>query len=219
MPTRIGERIATALQTDNTITPDEAKSIIDTAKAERKWTPELKAEVSALLSGGTAKFSGSAKGDLQAFLAATPTQRDLADPKVLAADATKIAWNPMPGGQLYVDGINFDDVAQGYIGDCYLEGAMSAVAQTHPEAIKDALKDNGDGTFTVRFFEPQPGGRAPRPVSITVDGDLPGRTVGSQPYYAHGRDFKELWPALIEKAYAQWRAATTPSATAATRAW
>jgi hypothetical protein len=57
----------------------------------------------------------------------------------------------------------------------------------------------------VRFFEPQPGGRAPKPVSITVDGDLPGKTVGSQPYYAHGRDFKELWPALIEKASAQWK--------------
>jgi hypothetical protein len=122
---------------------------------------------------------------------------------VLGKHATSIAFHPIDGGQLYVDGVNFDDVAQGYIGDCYLEGAMSAVAKSNPKAIQDAIKDNGDGTYTVRFFDRQ--GGAMTPVNITIDADLPSASKGSQVYYAHARDSKELWPGLIEKAYAQWK--------------
>lgn len=200
---RVGEKIATALQND-TVTPDEAKSIIDTAKAERKWTPELKAEVEAMLARPGTRFEGTAKADLQTFLGATPTQKDLADPAVLNKH-TNLSWNPVQDGKLFVDGVNYDDVAQGYIGDCYLEGAMSAVARSSPKAIEDAVKDNGDGTYTVRFFESQGWGQAMKPVTVTVDGDLPSTGPGAQAYYAHGRDSKELWPGVIEKAYAQWK--------------
>jgi hypothetical protein len=213
MSSRIGERIATALKTDSTtgagatptITQAEAKGIIDAAKAEKKWTPELKAEVDALLSSGSTKFEGTAKADLQQFLAATPVQKDLADPAVLTKHTTEISWNPVQDGKLFVDGVNFDDVAQGYIGDCYLEGAMSAVAKANPKAIEDAVKDNGNGTYDVRFFESAGYGQPMKPVTVTVDGDLPSRSAGSQPYYAHARERTELWPGLIEKAYAQWK--------------
>jgi len=201
---RVGEKIATALQ-DQTVTQDEAKSIIDTATAEKKWTPELKAEVEAMLARPGTSFEGTAKADLQKFLASTPTQKDLADPAVLNKHTTNISWNPVQDGKLFVDGVNYDDVAQGYIGDCYLEGAMSAVAKSNPKAIEDAIKDNGDGTYTVRFFEAQGWNQPTKPVSVTVDGDLPSTSPGSTPYYAHARDSKELWPGLIEKAYAQWK--------------
>ncbi len=205
MPTRIGERIATALKVDTTVSPAEARDIIDTAKAERKWTPELKAEVEGLLASPGTSFEGTAKADLQQFLAATPALKDLADPKVQAEHATKLSWVPVQGGQLYVDGVNFDDVAQGYIGDCYLNSAMSSVAQADPHAIEKAIQDHGDGTYTVRFFEDAGRGQPMKPVLITVDGDVPKEAGRPEVYYAHAREGTELWPALIEKAYAQWK--------------
>lgn len=205
MVSKIGERIATALKTDTKISADEAKGIIETARAERKWTPELKAEVQALLARRNTTFEPAAKVALQQFVNSTAVQKDYLDPTVLTKHTTDLSWNPVQGARLFVDGVSFDDVAQGYIGDCYLEGAMSEVAKSSPKAIEDAIKDNGDGTYNVRFFESQGFGKPMKAVSVTIDGDLPSKSAGGKAYYAHARNQAELWPGLIEKAYAQWK--------------
>ena len=80
---------------------------------------------------------------------------------------------------------------------------FSAVAQANPDAIKNAIKENGDGTYTVRFFEKQYG-TTMKPVEIKIDGDLPQTSMGSA-RYGKSRDGSELWVGLLEKAYAQWK--------------
>lgn len=105
-------------------------------------------------------------------------------------------------GKLVVDGVNFDDPVQGQVGDCYLVSALSALALTRPSAIRDAVRPNGDGTFTVTFFERGSSGRSKK-VELVVDATVPRRD--GEPHYASGRDVTELWPVLIEKAYAAWK--------------
>jgi hypothetical protein len=100
------------------------------------------------------------------------------------------------------------DVIQGSIGDCYLAAALSAVAGTNPKFILEGVKDDGNGKYRVRFFKKDFIG-PPKEEWVTVDGDLPSRGGGSE-LYASGNDAdakgnKELWPAIIEKAYAHWK--------------
>lgn len=40
---------------------------------------------------------------------------------------------------------------QGRIGDCYFEGAISALAQANPKAISKMIEDNKNGTYSVSF--------------------------------------------------------------------
>ena len=129
------------------------------------------------------------------------TRKDLADPAVMKDDTgLKYEWVK---GQLFVGGVSKDDVVQGMIGNCYMVAAFASVAAQSPKAIQEAIKDNGDGTYTVRFFQPSYGTGAPTPVNVTVDGQLPTRWGGLN--YGKGKDRAELWVPLLEKAYAQWK--------------
>lgn len=128
-------------------------------------------------------------------------RRDLADPTVANDDASKLQYSWVEGS-LFVDGAQAGDVVQGYIGDCYMVAAFSSVAAQSPEVIENAIKDNGDGTFSVRFYETSWSGNA-RPVDITVDGQLPTNRGGL--YYGKNKEKGELWVGLLEKAYAQWK--------------
>jgi hypothetical protein len=103
-------------------------------------------------------------------------------------------------GQLFVDGISYQDIHQGQVGDCYLLAGLAETALRNPTAIQNMFTDNGDGTFTVRFFN---NGTADY---VTVDRSLPSQSgwfafanMGSQLSSASN----ELWVALAEKAYAQ----------------
>lgn len=106
-------------------------------------------------------------------------------------------------GSISPDGISPGDIDQGYLGDCYFLAALASIAQQHPEVIWDAIKDNGDGTYTVTFYQDG------KPVEITVDNEFPVREDSngnptSQPAYANtGSIPQELWPLIMEKAYAQ----------------
>ncbi len=227
----VGQRIATAL-TDKKISKKDAADIIATAKAQPKLTTTVKAELTALLSQPNSSFERKARTQLQRFVDAStfvaettptttpttttttpttpstpitppaPAVTNLADPKVLDKHSTDVTWTPVAGGKLFVDDVSYDDVIQGSIGDCYLVGALSAVAKANPQAIKDAIKDNGDGTYNVRFYEKGNSGTM-KPVTIKVDGDMP--TSFGSVKYAKSRDTKELWVGILEKAYAQWK--------------
>jgi uncharacterized protein YukE len=96
--------------------------------------------------------------------------------------------------------IQYDDVRQGQLKDCYLMAALAAVAKDNPEIIRDMIQDNGDGTFTVTFhthglFAWSEWGTE----EVTVRAEDLGE-------YGTSADQGELWPAIIERAYAEWQA-------------
>ncbi|MEG4447164.1 C2 family cysteine protease [Microcoleus sp. AT9_B5] len=108
-------------------------------------------------------------------------------------------------GNLFQSGISYEDVKQGFVGDCYYLASLAAVAQKTPNVIQDMFIDNGDGTYTVRFFN---NGQVDY---VTVDRYLPtDKNYGSLPFAkvgGYGNTYQnpanELWVALAEKAYAQ----------------
>jgi hypothetical protein len=105
------------------------------------------------------------------------------------------------------------DVDQGGLGDCYLIAALGALALQEPSVLEDAIVDNGDGTYTVTFHEPNPHSVWQlwesdwREVQITVTDEFPVRD--GVPVFARfgdgTGDHGELWAMLLEKAYAQWK--------------
>lgn len=107
-------------------------------------------------------------------------------------------YEPAPGS-LFVDGASVDDVQQGELGDCFLLAAVMASVNSGAGVAEQLIHENPDGTFAVRFF----GKRGAQ--TVTVDRRLPTLTDGEGLAYAHARTRSELWVALVEKAYAQWK--------------
>jgi hypothetical protein len=138
---------------------------------------------------------------------------DLPDP-AMHKDETNVDGTPKFKlerftGPLFIDEPTAADVRQGAIGNCYFPAALASVAAARPDVIKNMIKDNGDGTYTVKFTPSSYGG-AGRPVEIKVDGDLYARSYGGPIYGSSlggstAADKMELWYPLIEKAYAQWK--------------
>lgn len=91
-----------------------------------------------------------------------------------------------------IDCIEPEAVKQGKIGDCYFMAGVASLAGSNPQAIKDMIKDNGNGTYTVTF----PG--APD-TPITVDKP----TEAELSHYAQPGKYGN-WPAILEKAYGKY---------------
>jgi hypothetical protein len=104
-------------------------------------------------------------------------------------------------GSLFQNGISHDDIRQGYINNCFFLAALGATVVQSPDIIQNMFIDNGDGTFTVRFYNQGDTDY------VTVDRYLPTNNIGNFVYANagdyHGNDNNELWVALAEKAYAQ----------------
>jgi hypothetical protein len=89
---------------------------------------------------------------------------------------------------------SLDDISQGGINDCFLFAAMAAIVNANPQQIINMIQDHGDGTYTVKF---KGLGGFFSSAEQTVSADF---TVGKRGNVtARG----ELWPLIIEKAYAQ----------------
>jgi Calpain family cysteine protease len=104
-------------------------------------------------------------------------------------------------GSLFVNGATYTDIKQGYLGDCYFMSTIGEVALRNPSAITNMFIVNGDGTYTVKFFN---NGQA---TYVTVDSYLPTDSAGRLIYAGLGATYNnsgnELWTALAEKAYVQ----------------
>ena len=99
----------------------------------------------------------------------------------------------------------YQDVNQGYLGDCYFLSSLGEVALKDPSAIENMISANGNGTYSVRFFVNG------QPDYVTVNSQLPVMSGyewanGSQLEFANGKT--DDWVALVEKAYAQLNAQT-----------
>lgn len=109
-----------------------------------------------------------------------------------------------------VNEVSLNDINQAGLGDCYLMATLGAVAMQDPQAIKNMIRENEDGTFTVTFKERIYGTNPPEysDKPITVSPDFPGFLDGwghAQAADANGKGQKEIWPLVIEKAYAELR--------------
>jgi hypothetical protein len=89
--------------------------------------------------------------------------------------------------------INPDAIRQGRIGDCYFEASLAAVAKSNPELIKNSIKDNHDGTYTVTF----PGDPNAK---ITVSAPTEAE-IGL--YNSSGKN--GIWASVMEKAFGQYK--------------
>lgn len=85
--------------------------------------------------------------------------------------------------------VNFQDINQGSLGDCYFLATLAAYAQKNPQKIVNMIHDNKNGTYTVDF----------KGKSVTIE--APNKTELGL-YSSEG---KGAWAPIIEKAYAQYR--------------
>ncbi|HAX77145.1 MAG TPA: hypothetical protein DCY88_15250 [Cyanobacteria bacterium UBA11372] len=128
-------------------------------------------------------------------------------------------------GSLFQNGISYQDIDQGSLGDCYYLAALAGTALRTPSTIQSMFTDNGDNTYTVRFYN---NGVADY---VTVDRYLPTDAAGKFVYAnrdsgkLYNNTSNELWVALAEKAYAQMNEAgwtghgTTNSYAAIANGW
>ncbi len=126
-------------------------------------------------------------------------------------------------GSLFPHTPSHADEYQGQLGDCYFISALGTLADSNPAAVQNMFIDNGDGTFTVRFYTGPYGtiynysdGSISAGFSnnigtadyVTVNRMLPTSTSGMLVYADYGASYtnsaNSLWIPLAEKAYAQW---------------
>ncbi|MSP61577.1 MAG: hypothetical protein EXR72_14805 [Myxococcales bacterium] len=117
---------------------------------------------------------------------------------------TSVLWGP--------GGPSAGDVRQGYLGDCYFNAAMGAVAAANPGKIKSLFapqKANLTSYQVTLHTAGRDGKLAPK--TVTVDTNLPTKVKSDTSlvpaYSGASQNFAQhdapLWPALLEKAYAQ----------------
>jgi hypothetical protein len=103
--------------------------------------------------------------------------------------------------------IALNDIKQGAIGDCFLMAAQGALASANPDTIRNAIRDNGDGTYTVTLYEKSGGflglGQSVEKREITVNAEFPKDGKHANPTGDQVDNKAEIWPLIVEKAYAQ----------------
>jgi hypothetical protein len=178
----------------NGLTESEGKALkLEAAKYKAQLTPDAAVKLDT--------FIKTKMRALTVLDDPTPTNPlGVKDPAVLKADEKRVHQEVIKGGVLVKNGFSGDDVTQKYLGDCYLMAAMAAVARVDPKVIEKAFTKRSDGTYDVTLYEKK--GRGFTPVKVHIDADLP-HNDWYHLEYASGRDEKELWPALLEKAFAQ----------------
>lgn len=189
------QKLIKSVSVDGRLTQVDVSKVIGEAKKRGVTTSEKK-HLSELLTRNADKFDADAKATLTQFLGAGNSIPLSADPAVLPGN--QFAYETIAGGRLFVGGPRAEDVIQGQLGSCYYLAALASAAHANPKLIQDAIKDNKDGTFTVRLYKYHPGGY--KAEYVRVDADFP--STGGKPAYGRSLNPKEMWVSLFEKALA-----------------
>ena len=98
--------------------------------------------------------------------------------------------------------ISINDVNQGWLGDCYVCAPIAALALERPDYIRNMVRDNGDGTQSVRLYlDPF---HSDISTWITVhDSDLGQGMNTNNGGQLIVNGVQEIWPQVIENALAQ----------------
>jgi len=100
---------------------------------------------------------------------------------------------------LYQDTIDSLDVLQGALGDCYFLSAISVLGEKYvrPIIVTTENEWKQTGAFCVKFF------KQGREEIVIVDDYFPVSGNGRWVFVSGGINGKELWPMVLEKAYAK----------------
>ena len=155
-----------------------------------------------------AHYQGATLGNLAVGFSATQLT-DLVDKWFLGTDhptglddfGNTYGYSQVSGVLFGANGPSYTDVQQGEVGDCYFLAALAEIAIQNRSAITSMFIVNGDGTYTVRFFN---GSQAQY---VTVDQQLPTTSSGTLIFDGLGASAASasnvLWVALAEKAYVE----------------
>ena len=145
---------------------------------------------------------------------------DLPNPGSSVLPAQDVTYESV-SGSLFPHAPTITDEHQGELGDCYFISSLGTIASSNPAAIENMIINNGDGTYTVRFYTGTYGGSTNSDGSYsdgfvngtgtadyvtvnsmlpTYDGVLCFADMGASPTNTSN----PLWIPLLEKAYAQW---------------
>jgi hypothetical protein len=109
------------------------------------------------------------------------------------------------------------DVEQGQVGDCFLLAALIALAEVQPKQIEKMIYPHGDGTWSVALYDKRgnrklyrvdnrfrldPKGPGGIGAVFAHYGDADRRAVANGVSFGKKTRVFEVWPGLIEKAYA-----------------
>lgn len=116
---------------------------------------------------------------------------------------------PFVQGQGDANAIDPNDVNQDGYGSCAVLSTIKSIAAQNPDAIRNMIRDNGDGTYTVTFNRYDGGflgiealGGGWERVEVTVAGPFDGKAANAGDVGSDGQ--AEMWPAIIEKAYGEF---------------
>ncbi len=159
-------------------------------------------------------FKGQASSNLAAGSSST-LLNNLVDKWFLGVDVPALTGSGITyqtaNGVLFTGTPSRSDARQGQLGDCYFIASLVSIADKNAQAVQNMFLDNGDGTFTVRFYATA-GSTPGSGVAdyVTVNRQLPAYSNGTLAYSGYGQSVSSatttLWIALAEKAYAQWNA-------------
>jgi hypothetical protein len=223
-------QILDAVAAKGTITTSELsdlKTIVSDA-ATLKMAGYVQQLASDVVDGNPANatYQGQSLGNLAAGNSATQLG-DLVDKWFLGTDLPTLTDSSYVyktvSGSLFPTTPSIANEFQGELGDCYFISSLGTIADQNPAAIEDMFINNGDGTYTVRFYTGTYGSiynssngtysdgftnGTGTPEYVTVNLQLPTTSSGMLVYADYGASYSNssnaLWIPLLEKAYAQW---------------
>jgi calpain-15 len=113
---------------------------------------------------------------------------------------SKISADKKVEADVFVGGIDPDDIRQGEIGDCYLLGALGVLA-TQPKLVRNLITPqrlSPNGIYQIKLFI------SGKWETIIIDDFLPVDKRGKV-IFARSESIQENWVSLIEKAYAKYK--------------
>jgi len=125
-----------------------------------------------------------------------------------------LGWTPdgaawVDTGQYFKEAAEFFDPVQGGLGDCWLIAAESSVAWALPYTFAQRSRATGSAnekfTNLIEFVDPANGNK----LQFEATDETLVWSGTTSPLYARSSEVSEIWPAVVEKAYAMWRGGTT----------
>jgi len=176
------------------------------------WSPTVSADDVEPASTPASSGVDDAAAAVQAQVAAALNASTFAPPAEATPDAIapkRVTQPELPSGT----GLSYGEVSgplfkgpptpqeavQGGLGDCFYVASLAAVAEVQPEAIKQGISDNGDGTYSVRVFGKTSDGTFV-PQLFQVNGEVP-VAPGVGQVFTQSEDGSR-WASLYEKGFA-----------------